>query len=386
MIVGIDASNIGSGGTIRHLVEILRWVEPATHGIARIIVWGSRRLLREIEPRPWVHLVPDPLLDSPSLAVRLLWRAMKLPWFAQTSCDVLFVPSGTYLGRFRPVVALAQNVLPFDLAEMWRYRFSMRLIKFLGLRIYQTRTFQHAAGVLFLTEQARHQIIQATGLLPGLTRVVPHGIADEFRCAPRRQHPLATFSLQHPFRWLYTSAIDLYKHQWHVVEAVARLRQQGVPVALDLVGGVGYQPAAARLQQALTRHSWQRDAICFHGAVATDDLVRFYHQADGFVFASSCEAFGQTLLEAMAAGLPIACSNRSVMPSLLGDAGVYFDPEQPADIARAMLVYMEDVALRERNAWMGFERARVYSWERCVDETFGFIAHVGRLLRKTRVY
>lgn len=379
MIVGIDASNIGSGGTIRHLVEILRRTEPASHGISRIIVWGSHPLLHQIEPRSWLHLVPERLLDNSSLAVRLLWRAIKLPWLAHTWCDVLFVPSGTYLGRFRPVVTLSQNVLPFDLAEMWRYRFSPRLAKFLGLRMYQTRTFQHAAGVLFLTEQARHQVEQTTGPLPGLVAVVPHGIVEEFRCPPRTQQPRATFSWQRPFRWLYTSAVDLYKHQWHVVEAVARLRQQGVPVALDLVGGAGYQPAAARLQQALTRYGSQSDAIRFHGAVATNDLVRFYHEVDGFVFASSCEAFGQTLLEAMAAGLPVVCSNRSVMPSLLGDAGVYVDPEQPADIARAMLAYMDDVALRERNAWMGFEQARAYSWQRCANETFGFIADVGRV-------
>jgi glycosyltransferase involved in cell wall biosynthesis len=96
------------------------------------------------------------------------------------------------------------------------------------------------------------------------------------------------------------------------------------------------------------------------------------------VFASSCETFGQILVEAMSAGLPIACSNRSVMPELLGDAGVYFDPEQPAEIASAIRTLFDSPELRSRLARESFKKAKNYSWARCADETFSFISQCAR--------
>ena len=106
------------------------------------------------------------------------------------------------------------------------------------------------------------------------------------------------------------------------------------------------------------------------------ELHALYADADLCVFASSCETFGQILTEAMSAGLPVACSNRSAMPELLGDAGVYFDPENSLDIARALRELIDLPELRTEKAWASFERAKTYSWARCARETFGFLAEI----------
>jgi glycosyltransferase involved in cell wall biosynthesis len=82
------------------------------------------------------------------------------------------------------------------------------------------------------------------------------------------------------------------------------------------------------------------------------------------------------LLEEMASGLPIACSNRGPMPEVLGDAGVYFDPEDPNDIARALRELIESPVLRTKLARASFGRVQRYSWRRCADETFSFLASV----------
>jgi glycosyltransferase involved in cell wall biosynthesis len=80
------------------------------------------------------------------------------------------------------------------------------------------------------------------------------------------------------------------------------------------------------------------------------------------------------LLEAMAAGLPIACAKRGPMPEILGESGVYFDPEQPREIADAVRTLANDAGLRAECARRASERARHYSWERCASETLAFIA------------
>jgi len=102
-------------------------------------------------------------------------------------------------------------------------------------------------------------------------------------------------------------------------------------------------------------------------------LPALLSSADLFIFASSCENMPNTLVEAMAAGLPIACSDRGPMPEVLKDGGVYFDPENPDSIANAienLLVHPEkcqQLAARAR------ELASQYSWRRCAEETFSFI-------------
>jgi len=71
-------------------------------------------------------------------------------------------------------------------------------------------------------------------------------------------------------------------------------------------------------------------------------------QADLFVFASSCETFGISLLEAMAVGLPIACSNKSSLPETLQDGGEYFDPEDDQSIASAVKRLILDPVSRKK--------------------------------------
>ena len=112
----------------------------------------------------------------------------------------------------------------------------------------------------------------------------------------------------------------------------------------------------------------------YTGVVPHTELHSRYAQADLGLFASSCETFGQILVEMMSAGLPIACSNRSAMPELLGDAGVYFDPERPIDIAHALRTLINSPDLRAKLAKASYERVHAYSWQRCADETFGFLA------------
>jgi glycosyltransferase involved in cell wall biosynthesis len=78
----------------------------------------------------------------------------------------------------------------------------------------------------------------------------------------------------------------------------------------------------------------------------------------------------------MASGLPVACSNRGPMPEVLGSAGLYFDPEDPQDIASAVQALMQSPDLRRTLAAQSFARAQSYSWKRCALETLEFLARV----------
>jgi glycosyltransferase involved in cell wall biosynthesis len=375
VILGIDASNIRRGGGITHLAELLSAAQPTKHGFSRVIVWSGSKTLAQIEDRDWLLKVYDPLLDR-SLPWRIFWQRVQLKKLAQsTGCNLLFVPGGSDASGFRPMVTMSQNLLPFEWREMLRYGVSLATIKLMLLRNIQPRTFRKADGVIFLTHYARETVMKVTGVLPGKTVVVPHGIDQRFYLRPRSQRPPNAYSKAKPFRLLYVSEVHPYKHQWYVAQAVSRLRREGISIELELVG-LAYRPALKRLTNVVRRVDRNHDFIHYRGPIPYDDLPQHYHRADGFVFASSCENMPNILLEAMAAGLPIACSNREPMLEVLGDGGIYFNPESTEEIAQALKSLIADPALRERCAQSAYERAQQYSWRRCSKYTFDFLVQV----------
>lgn len=377
MRLGIDASNIRGGGGVTHLVELLRAAKPQEHGFKEVIVWGGASTLSRLEDRPWLRKGYEPVLDQ-ILPIRLYWQLFTLDRLVQKeACDVLFVPGGTYTGAFRPFVTFSQNLLPFEWTEAMRYGVSWMLLKMLLLYRSQKRTFVRANGVIYLTQYARDVVIKKVKQLRGKSAVIHHGVDKRFLLAPREQRDIGSYSSQRPFRILYVSPVYVYKHQWHVAEAVARLHDAGFPIKLDLIGSAD-APALKHLHRATSRLDAEEKFICHHGFSSHSEIFSQYHKADIFVFASTCETFGMVITEAMAAGLPIASSNRGPMPEVLGDAGVYFNPEKPDQIAEAIRKLIEDPILRTEKAEAAFERAKEFTWARCADETFGFLAECSR--------
>jgi glycosyltransferase involved in cell wall biosynthesis len=228
--------------------------------------------------------------------------------------------------------------------------------------------------VIFLTEHARNAVLNAIGPLHGRLAMVPHGVNRRFFVAPRLQREPDQFTVERPCRLLYVSIVDAYKHQWCVAEAVARLRTEGLHVVLDLVGPPG--SSSQLLAETLRRIDPGQKFVYVRGAIRYEELHSLYENADIGVFASSCENMPNILLEEMAAGLPIACSNYGPMPAMLGNAGVYFDPTRTVEIEQAIRRLIESSQLRTQLAEAAFERAGRYSWETCATETFRFLSQV----------
>ena len=120
------------------------------------------------------------------------------------------------------------------------------------------------------------------------------------------------------------------------------------------------------------------DWIFCLGEIPYEELHHIYAQADLGIFASSCENLPNILIEKMAMGLPIACSNRGPMPEILGEAGEYFDPEHPIDISRALRVMINSAKLRKKKANSSYHLAKSYSWDSCAKDTFAFFSEVAK--------
>lgn len=377
LTVGIDAANLRRGGGVTHLVELLRAARPEDQGIERVVIWGGGHTLDAVDDRPWLDKQRLTALDK-GLLHRSLWQRYRLSQVArEAGCDVLFVPGGNFAGNFHPVVTMSRNMLPFEWHELKRYGWSIFTLKLLLLRLTQSRSYKKAEGLIFLTDYACQGVLKVTGKLPGETCTIPHGLNPRFIQAPKMQRPIEDYDFAKPYRVLYVSIIDQYKHQWVVVEAVAALRQLGIPVVLDMVGPA-FPSALKRLNDTVNRLDPNNDWAFYHGAIPFDKVHYQYSQADLGLFASSCENMPNILLETMASGLPIACSNQGPMPEVLGAGGLYFDPEQAEQITRALRQLIESPQLRADLSQVSYRQAQQYSWRRCADETFKFLVSIAQ--------
>ena len=111
------------------------------------------------------------------------------------------------------------------------------------------------------------------------------------------------------------------------------------------------------------------DAVEFPGWIPRADLHDLYRRAWAFVYPSFFEGFGLPVVEALAAGVPTACSRIEPLAGIAGGAALLFDPKNTGDIVNAMLRLTGDGELRARLASAGPERAAVFSWRATAEAT-----------------
>lgn len=371
LVVGIDASRNRSGGAVAHLRGLFSNEDPRVSGILNVHLWAYEALLAQLPDQPWLIKHPVPALNGP-IWQQLWWQYATLPKLCDSlGCAILYNTDAGSICPFRPSATLSQDMLSFDPGEMQRYGISKARLRLEILKVVQVRSLRRAELAIFLSEHARQIISQVASQFRNSV-VIPHGIDDRFRAVAASRRP---WPVSGPVRCLYISNAAPYKHQWHVVEAVSGLRQEGYDIELLFVGG-GRGPALKRLTLAMERFDPGRNFVRLEDFVPNERIPDYLSQADLFIFASSCENLPVTLLEAMASGIPICSSDRGPMPEALGENGCYFDPEQPVSISGAIRSMIDKPERRECRRVDSFERSKKYTWQRCAKETWKALADV----------
>jgi glycosyltransferase involved in cell wall biosynthesis len=377
LVIGIDATNIRGGGGATHLIELLANLDPEKLNIKKVVLWTGAATSSLITNKDWLVKVNPKMLNM-GLFFRTIWQIIFLSKSATSfKCDVIYVPGGSFFGSFKPVVSMSQNLLPFETSEYQRFGISKTTLRFVMLRFSQSQTFKKSSGVIFLTEYARKVVENITGELSS-TIIIPHGVSSKFYKKPKLQLNFNSRSESNPIKVLYVSIINQYKHQWNVVDAIADLRKKyNYPIELSLVGP-SFPSAKKKLDLQIDLNDPNHDWINYIGPVDHSGLADYYFDADIGVFASSCENLPIILLEKMAAGLPIASSNKGPMPDVLGDSGVYFDPEKSDEIASSILNLITSHDLRDSLSSKSFAKSKSYKWDNCSHDTFNFLCNVAK--------
>ena len=293
---------------------------------------------------------------------RLGWDLARLA--RQDKPDLLHVQYTAPLLGSVPLIVTVHDVSFLEHPEY--FTFSRRS----QLRFTVARTVRQAAKIVTVSEFSRDGILRAYDVSPDKVRVVPNAANPAFRPIGREKAQASVrerLGLTVPFV-LSVGDLQPRKNQIGLIEAFVRLlrAQPQLPHHLVLTGKETW--FAPKVKEA-ARTSGFADRIHFTGWVTDAELLEIYNACDLFVFPSFYEGFGLPILEAMACGRAVACSNTSAMPEVADGAGLLFDPNNAESITRAMSDILLDSELRGRMERLGLQRAALFSWQKSARAT-----------------
>ena len=372
--IAVDASRCRSGGAVAHLKGIFTYLNPEKHGISEVHLWTYKKIQIQIPNYKWL-IKHDSIELEKSLFHQVYWQAFQLPReIKKNHCQILFTVDASTVCTYKPQVVLSQDMLSYEPGIMSLFGWGFARIRLIIILWLQNSAFRRAAGVIFLTHYAGNVIQKSCGQLSDIT-VVPHGIGENFKLIHNRiQWPK---NMERPIQVLYVSNAAMYKYQWNVVKAIEILREKKYNIKLILTGG-GSGKAQVKLNNQISASDPKKEFVSQMSFIPHSDLPALISNSDIYVFASGCENMPNTLVEGMAVGLPIACSNRGPMPEILDIGGIYFDPASPNFIANSIEHIICDDQFRNRISLKGRDLSEQYSWQRCSDETWGYIANTFR--------
>ncbi len=212
-----------------------------------------------------------------------------------------------------------------------------------------------ASRVIAVSEFTRGQVVSLLGVAPSRVCVVHHGVRALAGGRAMTREKII----------LSAGAIQARKNIARLVEAFEGVDAQW---RLVLIGADGY--GAAEIHARIER-SQARERIAVLGYVSSEELADWYARAEVFAFPSLDEGFGMPILEAMAAGAAVITSNRSAMPEVAGDAALLVDPFTVEELREGLRRVTGDEGLREELRARGRVRAREFTWENAVEQTWG---------------
>jgi glycosyltransferase involved in cell wall biosynthesis len=201
-------------------------------------------------------------------------------------------------------------------------------------------------------------------------RTVPLGVAPVFFDLAARRKPERFV--------LAVSTLHPHKNLDGLMRAFALFRKQRPEYRLILCGMHGFFTEPLR---ELREELGLRDSVEFPGWIPRADLHDLYTRAMAFVDPSRFEGFGLPVLEALAAGVPSACSRVEPLDSLAGEAALKFDPGNTAEMAECMERLVSDAELRERLVRAGSARAAEFTWRSTAERTLAALVMAGTVAK-----
>ncbi|MCU1260312.1 MAG: glycosyl transferase, group 1 [Bryobacterales bacterium] len=359
MRIGVNALYLipgGVGGTEIYLRSLL----AALASIDRVndyFIFTNRETGRDlVPPQSNFHHLPQNVRAT-NRPARILWEQTALSvagW--RLRLHVLFNPGFT-----APVLCACPQVTVFHDLQHKRHPEHFRWFDLPFWRVLLWLAAHRSRLLIAVSDATRNDLLHYYSLARDKIRVVPHGVEPAFFLLGVRER-----EDQAPFV-LTVSTLHPHKNLDGLLRAFAQFTRVHPEYRLVIAGLRGFQTEQL---EALHDSLDLRDTVTFTGWIPRDRLIgELFANARAFVYPSTFEGFGMPVLEAMAAGIPTACSNIEPLAGIAGAGAITFDPADPKAICAALLRLVEDEPLRVRLSQAGRERARAFTWEAAAHST-----------------
>ena len=305
---------------------------------------------------------------------KLWWDYIQLPAAVMRhGIDLLWTPAYVIPFPIRcAAVASVHDLAYFTLPE------SYQISDVIYMRATMAGSFRRAAALLAVSDYTRHDIIRLFPFAADKITVTYEAAAPQYRSdldVDVLQAVQARYALPQPYVF-YAGSISPRKGLSYLLEAFARLKQQhDLPHRLVFTGG--WQWGNTELNALIDRLSIRSDVLVL-GDVPAADMPALYALADLFVYPSLYEGFGLPVLEAMACGCPVVCSNLTSLPEVAGEAALQVDPRDVPAMTGAMYQALSEATLRHDLISRGFTRAAAFTWEATARKTLDVFERLGR--------
>ena len=329
---------------LRSMSNIIEWTSKLTGGFAEPYTFG-RRVVKYLREHGHQY---DVIHDNQSLCYGLLKLQKRFPLAVTIH---------------HPVTSDFE--LAMNACDKWYEKLMVRRwYSFLRMQKRVARRLKH---VVTVSETSKQDIIEAFAVAPHSLSLVYNGIpTDVFQPMPE--------VARKPFRIMTTTSADQpLKGLRYLLEAIALLRPRFPQIELLVIG----KPReGGETEQQLTQHQLH-DCVRFVKGIPTEELVRYYAEAEVAVSPSLYEGFGLPAGEAMACGVPIVSSDGGALPEVVGDAGIVVPAGNSEALAEAIGRLLDDPAERARLAAAGRQRIlEKFSWEVAAREMVAFYRSV----------
>jgi glycosyltransferase involved in cell wall biosynthesis len=349
MRIGVNALYLipgGVGGTeiyLRNLLAALTRIDQTNE----YFVFTNRETGTDLP-----HAVPLPV-SATNRPARLLLEQTHLPRQARRlGLDVLL-----NAGFTAPVFAPCPNVTVFHDLQHKRHPEHFRWFDLPFWNAFLYASVRRSRLVIAVSEETKRDLMGYYGLQPERVRVIPHGVHEDFFNLERRPESFV----------LYVSTLHPHKNHERLLRAFAGFRASHRNFRLVLAGMRGFHADAVRAE--IGRLDLEGD-VDITGWIPRPELLDLYRRAAAFIYPSTFEGFGMPVLEAMAAGVPLACSDIEPLAGITAGTAVLFPPDDEDAIAAALDRITRDTSL----VAAARDRARQFSWDECARQTLAALS------------
>ena len=323
--------------------------------------------------------VTESAVESGSRSIADIWAFRRA--VSAEPLDIMFFPavySWFPLKRGLPSVVTVHDAIAEHFPDLVFPSLRGRLFWALKLRLAYWQTDR----IMTVSKAARDEIVAFQGTDINRIDVISEAASGHFRPVTDENVRAAsrTRAGLPPDRRLilYVGGIAPHKNLLNLLngfsDAVSKKNVEDVD--LVFVGdpeGDGFHSNYEELVSQIDSQAHLQGRVHFTGYVSDDDLVALYSDALATVMPSLSEGFGLPAIEAMACGTPVLSSNVGAVPEVVGDTGLFFDPNIPEEIGSAIHRIATDADLLSTLRSKALERSNLYSWERVAESALGFL-------------